>query len=31
MYQVIDGFAEQVVAVRGSGRITGDDDREDAA
>jgi hypothetical protein len=31
MYQVIDGFAEQVVVVGGSGRITGGDDREDAA
>jgi len=28
MYEVIDGFAEDVVAVRGSGRITGDDYRE---
>ena len=28
MYEVIDGFAEHVVAVRGRGRITGDDYRE---
>ena len=27
MYEVIEGFAEHVVAVRGTGRITGDDYR----
>ena len=28
MYEVLDGFAANVVAVRSSGRITGEDDRD---